>query len=250
MTRIRTLIIDDEHLAREIIRGYLNNDDEIEIIGECDNGFEGYKLINELKPDLIFLDVMMPKLTGFEMLELIEQPPVIVFSTAYDEYAIKAFEQNAVDYLLKPYDESRFVEALSKAKAKLNTNGQGSETLNKVIEQHQDKTEVLSRVAVRTGSKIHIVAIDKIKYLEAQDDYVKLYTDEGNFLKQQTMKFYESHLPQDDFLRIHRSYIIRLKEISRVELMGKDSHVVLLQDGTQLSVSRSGYTRLKEVLNF
>ncbi|WP_462252068.1 LytR/AlgR family response regulator transcription factor [Ekhidna sp.] len=250
MTRIRTLIIDDEYLAREIIRGYLNNDDQIEIIGECDNGFEGYKLINELKPDLIFLDVMMPKLTGFEMLELIEQPPVIVFSTAYDEYAIKAFDQNAVDYLLKPYDETRFVEALSKAKAKLNASGQSVETINKVIEQHHDKTEVLSRVAVRTGAKINIVAVDKIKYLEAQDDYVKLYTEEGNHLKQQTMKFYESHLPQDDFLRIHRSYIVRLKEISRVELMGKDSHVVLLQDGTQLTVSRSGYTRLKEVLNF
>lgn len=250
MSQIRTLIIDDEHLARDIIKGYLNEDDEIEIIGECSDGFEGFKQINELKPDLVFLDVMMPKLTGFEMLELIENPPVIVFSTAYDEYAIKAFEQNAVDYLLKPYAKERFSEALGKAKAKLLTQSQNVEVLNNVLEVHHAKEETLARVAVRTGTKIHIVAVDKIKYLEAQDDYVKLYTSDGNFLKQQTMKFYESHLPESDFLRIHRSYIIRLKEINRVELMGKDSHVVILHDGTQLSASRSGYSRLKEVLDF
>lgn len=249
MNSIKTLIVDDEHLAREIIHGYLNEDDQIEIIGECSNGFEGFKQINELKPDLVFLDVMMPKLTGFEMLELLENPPVIVFSTAYDEYAIKAFEQNAVDYLLKPYTQERFNEALGKAKTKIASDGQNQKAIQQVLEQQSEK-ETLSRVAVRTGSKINIVAIDKIKYLEAQDDYVKLYTEEGNFLKQQTMKYYESHLPEDDFLRIHRSYIVRLKEINRVELMGKDTHVVLLNDGTQLSVSRSGYTRLKQILGF
>lgn len=250
MSSIRTLIIDDEHLARQIIRSYLEEDDQVEIIGECSDGFDGFKQINELKPDLVFLDVMMPKLTGFEMLELIENPPVIVFSTAYDKYAIKAFEQNAVDYLLKPYTNDRFTEALKKAKEKLSLRTPNQSALNKVLEEHQSKEEILSRVAVRTGAKIHIVAVDKVKYLEAQDDYVKVYTDTGAFLKQQTMKYYESHLPQDDFLRIHRSYIVRLKEISRVELMGKDSHVVLLQDGTQLSVSRSGYSKLKEVLDF
>lgn len=247
---IRTLIIDDEHLARQIIRDYLKGDGDIEVIGECSNGFEGFKQINELKPDLVFLDVMMPKLTGFEMLELLDDPPVIIFSTAYDQYAIKAFEQNAVDYLLKPYANDRFTEALNKAKTKLASTAVNRAALSKVLEHHNEKPETLTRVAVRTGAKINIVSVDKIKYLEAQDDYVKLYTEEGNFLKQQTMKFYESHLPVDDFLRIHRSYIVRLKEISRVELMGKDTHVVLLEDGTQLSVSRSGYTRLKEVLGF
>ena len=250
MSSIRTLIIDDEHLARQIIKGYLEDDDQIEIIGECGDGFEGFKQINELKPDLVFLDVMMPKLTGFEMLELLESPPVIVFSTAYDEYAIKAFEQNAVDYLLKPYAKDRFNEALQKAKSKLASQASHQPALANVMEQQNQKEETLSRVAVRTGAKIHIVAVDKLKYLEAQDDYVKLYTEEGNFLKQQTMKFYESHLPNDDFLRIHRSYIVKLKEISRVELMGKDTHVVLLNDGTQLSVSRSGYSKLKQVLGF
>lgn len=250
MSKIRTLIIDDEHLARQIIRNYLESDESIELIGECSNGFEGFKEINELQPDLVFLDVKMPKLTGFEMLELLEAPPVIVFSTAYDEYAIKAFEQNAVDYLLKPYSKERFAEALLKVKEKLKSKTPVKEAMQNVIVQHQDKTEVLTRVAVRSGSKIHIVAIDKINYLEAQDDYVKLYTQEGNFLKQHTMRYYEGHLPNQDFLRIHRSYIVRIKEISRVELMGKDSHVVLLKDGTQLNVSRSGYTRLKEVLDF
>ncbi|MEQ9467662.1 MAG: LytTR family transcriptional regulator DNA-binding domain-containing protein [Ekhidna sp.] len=250
MSKIRTLIIDDEHLARQIIRGFLEEDDDVEIVRECGDGFEGFKQINELNPDLVFLDVMMPKLTGFEMLELIEKPPVIIFSTAYDEYAIKAFEQNAVDYLLKPYDKERFVVALEKAKAKLDTSQSTLTGMKEVIKQHQEKAEVLSRIAVRTGNKINILAIDQVRYIEAQDDYVKIYADEGSFLKQQTMKYYENHLPPDDFLRIHRSYIVRLKEVARVELMGKDTHVVFLNDGTQLAVSRSGYTRLKEVLGF
>ncbi len=249
MNSIKVLIVDDEHLAREIIGGYLKDDEEIEIIGECSNGFEGFKQINELAPDLIFLDVMMPKLTGFEMLELIDNPPVIIFSTAYDEYAIKAFEQNTVDYLLKPYTKERFVEAVEKAKMKLSSKIPNKRAINNLLQQHIEK-ELLTRVAVRTGSKIHIIAVDEIKFIEAQDDYVKLYAEGGSFLKQQTMKYYESHLPKDDFLRIHRSYIVRLKEINRVELMGKDTHVVLLHDGTQLSVSRSGYSKLKEVLNF
>ncbi|MEM7299274.1 MAG: LytTR family transcriptional regulator DNA-binding domain-containing protein [Bacteroidota bacterium] len=249
MNKVRTLIIDDEHLARQIIRRFLEEYEEIEVVGECNNGFDGYKQINELKPDLVFLDVMMPKLTGFEMLELVDNPPVIIFSTAYDEYAIKAFEQNAVDYLLKPYAKDRFGDALSKAKQKLANQSPIQPSIENMIEDHQQK-EALNRVAVRTGTKINIVAVEQIKYLEAQDDYVKIYTDGGNFLKQQTMKYYEGHLPQDDFVRIHRSYIVRVKEIARVELMGKDTHVVLLHDGNQLSVSRSGYSRLKEVLDF
>ncbi|MEO9871709.1 LytR/AlgR family response regulator transcription factor [Ekhidna sp.] len=249
MNKIRTLIIDDEYLARQIISEYLGEDREIEVIGECDNGFEGFKQINELRPDLVFLDVMMPKLTGFEMLELVENPPIIIFSTAYDEYAIKAFEQNAIDYLLKPYTQERFITALNKAKTKLKSQTNSRATLEKIIGGSSEKEE-LSRIAVRLGTKIHIVGVNEIQYLEAQDDYVKLHTTEGSFLKQQTMKYYENNLSSEDFVRIHRSYIVRIKEISRVELMGKDTHVLLLQDETQLNVSRSGYSRLKEVLNF
>jgi two-component system LytT family response regulator len=254
MNKIQTLIIDDEHLAREVIKSYLAKDDDFELIGECSDGFEGYKEIIEQKPDLVFLDVMMPKLTGFEMLELLEAPPVIIFSTAYDEFAIKAFEKNAVDYLLKPYSLERFDEAVNKAKLKvasgLDATIQRTTGLASVLEEHYEQVEMISRVAVKTGSKIHIISVDKIKYLEAMDDYVKLFTDSGNFLKQNTMKYYETHLPPEDFLRIHRSFIVRLKEINRVELMGKDFHVVLLHNGTQLNVSRSGYSRLKEVLDF
>lgn len=254
MTKIRTLIVDDEHLAREIIRTYLAEDEDIELIGECSDGFEGFQQINELKPDLVFLDVMMPKLTGFEMLELLESPPVIIFSTAHDEFAIKAFEKNAVDYLLKPYSGDRFSEAINKAKLKvasgLDTVGSSTTGLAAVLEEHYEKAEMISRVAVKTGAKIHIISVDKIRYLEAMDDYVKLFTESGNFIKQNTMKYYETHLPTDDFVRVHRSYIVQLKEIDKVELMGKDSHVVLLKDGTQLNVSRSGYSRLKEVLQF
>lgn len=249
MNKIRTLIIDDEHLARQVIEDYLDQDDQIEVIGQCSNGFEGFKQIDELKPDLVFLDVMMPKLTGFELLELLENPPIIIFSTAYDEFAIKAFEKNAVDYLLKPYSKARFAGALEKARAKFLTNSPVAKSLKSVLTDH-DSNEVLSRIAVRTGSKVHIIAVDHIQYLEAQDDYVKIYTKDGNFLKQHTMKYYEGHLPSEDFLRIHRSYIVRLKEIVSVELMGKDTHVVVLKDQAQLTVSRSGYSRLKEVLDF
>lgn len=254
MSKIRTLIIDDEHLARQIIRSFLEEDAEIEIVGECSDGFDGFKQINELKPDLVFLDVMMPKLTGFEMLELVESPPVIVFSTAYDEFAIKAFEKNAVDYLLKPYSKERFNEALAKAKSKVQLHLEPTKPkgtgLAEVLHEHYERKDVVSRIAVKTGNKIHILSVDKVKYFEAMDDYVKLHTDAGSYLKQNTMKYYEHHLPQGDFLRIHRSYIVRLKEIASVELMGKDSHVAKLHDGTQLKVSRAGYTRLKEELGF
>ncbi|NQZ78216.1 MAG: LytTR family transcriptional regulator DNA-binding domain-containing protein [Ekhidna sp.] len=250
MKSIRTLIIDDENLAREVIKGYLKGDDEIEIVGECSNGFEGFKLIDSLKPDLVFLDIMMPKLTGFEMLELVEDPPNIIFSTAYDEFAIKAFENNAIDYLLKPYAQGRFASALEKAKAKIRSQSQDRNSVQEVLNESEVRGEVLSRIAVRTGAKIDIISVDYVRYLEAQDDYVKIYSSNGNFLKQQTMKYYESALPKDDFLRIHRSFIVQLKEIKKVEPMGKDTHVVILQGGEQLQVSRSGYSRLREALDF
>lgn len=249
MNKIRTLIIDDEQLARQVIRNYLQEDAAIEIVGESENGFDGFKKINELRPDMVFLDVMMPKLTGFEMLELVEDPPVIIFSTAYDEYAIQAFERNAADYLLKPYSRDRFNDALAKAKQKLGALEKSSLHVKEVLEERRNEEEVLNRIAVRNGNKIHIVSLEKIQFLEAQDDYVKLYTADGNFLKQQTMKYYERRLPAEEFLRIHRSYIVRLKEITKIEPFGKDTHVTTLKDGTELSVSRSGYSRLKEVLN-
>ena len=248
MDIIKVLIIDDEHLARELIKSFLGKDDSIKIVGECENGFDGLKAIQKLKPDLVFLDIMMPKLTGLELLELLDNPPVIIFSTAYDEYAIKAFEKNAVDYLLKPYSKKRFEEAVNKAKQKLSSENLHQKGLVDLMSYKPIGEEVLSRVVVRTGSKIHIIAVENIRYIEAMDDYVRLHTLDGSFLKQNTMKFYESHLPKSEYVRIHRSFIVRVKEIARLETMEKDAYVALLHDGTQLSVSRSGYGRLRDVL--
>ncbi len=250
MDRLKALIIDDEQLAREIIKSYLLSDTSVELIGECSNGFEGLKMIQTEKPDLVFLDVMMPKLTGFEMLELLEDMPIVIFSTAYDQYAIKAFEKNAVDYLLKPYAKKRFHEALEKAKEKAALGEKHELIIPEALNANTQKDEVLSRIVMKTGSKIHILSVDKISYIEAMDDYVKIHTSEGKFVKQSTMKYYESHLSAHDFVRIHRSFIVRVKEITRLEPLTKDSYVALLQDGTQLSISRSGYGKLKEVLKF
>lgn len=244
MSKIRILIIDDEPLARDLIKSYISELEDIELVGECGDGFEGFKLINETNPDLVFLDIMMPKLTGFEMLELIENPPAVIFSTAYDEYAIKAFEQNAIDYLLKPYTQERLQEAVRKAIEKIDQ----KPAIEKITEAVTN--EELSRIAVKTGHKIRILSLEEIRYLEAQDDYVKIFVMGGSWLKQSTMKYYETHLPKSDFLRVHRSYIVRLKEINKLEQMGKDSHVAILHDRTEIPVSRSGYSKLKEVLGF
>ena len=183
MPTIKTVIIDDEPLAIDSIRNYLDSHPEIAIVAECPNGFDGLKAINQLKPDLVFLDIMMPKLSGFEMLELMDHQPVIIFSTAYDQYALKAFEQNAIDYLLKPYDQQRFDQALNKARNQLEESGRTPEILN-LIKYHQE-TGDLHRVVVRTGNRINIIAVDKIQYLEAMDDYVNIHTSESKFLKQQ-----------------------------------------------------------------
>lgn len=248
MSTIKTIIIDDEQLAIDIIKTYLKPHEDIEIIAECQNGFDGLKAIHEMKPELVFLDIMMPKLNGFEMLELLDHQPVIIFSTAYDQYALNAFEQNAVDYLLKPYSQERLDTALDKARKKLNEESSYPEILN-LIKYHQE-TGDLHRVVVRNGSKINIIPVEKIRYVEAMDDYVCIHTQNGKFLKQQTMKYFEQHLSNKEFVRVHRSYILALGELFKLEPYGKDSHVAILKSQGQLPVSRNGYARLKEVLNF
>lgn len=250
MNKLRILIIDDEFLARDLVKSLLSEDDAIEVVGEAENGFEGFKLINELHPDLIFLDVMMPKLTGFEMLELLDNPPVVIFSTAYDEYAIKAFEKNAIDYLLKPYTTERFNEALTKARERMTKQNEVVSQPSLAVAHQQVKNEPVDRIVVKTGNKIHIISLDKLRYIESMDDYVKLHTEAGVFLKQQTMKTLEESLPGQDFIRIHRSFIVRVKEIARLEPMRKETYVAILKSGKELSVSRSGYARLKAQLNF
>jgi two-component system LytT family response regulator len=250
MGKLRTIIIEDETPAREILKFYLKEHDEVEIIAECSDGFAGLKSISELKPDLVFLDIQMPKLTGFEMLEVLEEKPAIIFTTAYDQYAIKAFELNAADYLLKPFPKERLEEALKKASVKILTEKPDVIRPEELLAKKPGMPGPLSRIVVRKGHSINIIPVEQVKYVEAQDDYVMIYFTTGKALKQQTMKFYEDYLPKADFVRIHRSYIVRIEEIKRIEPYGKDNHVAILQSGDKLPVSRAGYKHLKEELNF
>jgi two-component system, LytTR family, response regulator len=245
---ISALIVEDEKLARDLIKDYLSDHADIKLLGEFGDGFSGLKAINEMKPDLVFLDIQMPKLSGFELLEVLDHIPVIIFTTAFDQYALKAFEYNAVDYLLKPYSKERFAEAINKSRTKISSGDR--EGASKIIDHLEKKEEVINRVVVKSRSRIHVIPVNDIRYIEAQDDYVMIYTNERKYLKQKTMKFYESHLPPDDFIRIHRSYIARLSEISQMELYEKDSYVVILKDSTRLPVSKTGLPKLKQMLDF
>jgi len=246
--KITTIIIDDEKLARNITTGYLAKHLNIEIVAECANGFDAIKKINELKPDIVFLDIQMPKINGFEMLELLEDPPLIIFTTAYDHYAIKAFEVNAADYLLKPFSEERFNAALEKAFLQLQDKFKQDSVIKNIIDHNDKKIEFLERVVIKDGPKISIVPVEKIKWIEAQDDYVMINSELGRFLKQKTMKYFENHLNENSFIRIHRSYIINVDFIQHLEQSGKDSYQIILKNGKQLPVSRTGLTKLKTTL--
>ena len=245
---INAIIIDDEQLAREVIKKFLEDFEEIIIVAECNNGFEGIKAITEHKPQLIFLDIQMPKLTGFEMLEILEENPVIIFSTAYDQYALKAFDLSAADYLLKPYSKARFAEAVKKALSKI----QHPEENAKIIQALKNESEASSeieRIVIRNGAKINIIDLEDIEYLQAQDDYVEIHSEGKKYLKQTTMKFYEEKLPKE-FVRVHRSFILNINSLDKIEPMSKDSYVAVLKNTERISVSKSGYQLLKEKLNF
>lgn len=245
--KITAIIVDDENLAREIIKKHLQDFQNIKILCECSNGFEGAKKINELKPDLLFLDIQMPKLTGFEMLELLDDIPAVIFTTAYDQYAIKAFEVSAVDYLLKPFSSERFKEAVEKAINLVQKHKSSDKEVHKLIEQATSQQEYLDRIVVKDGQKINIVQTESLQRIEALDDYVMLYTNSEKLIKQKTMKFFEEHLNPKDFLRIHRSHIVRIDFIKQIQLYEKESYRVLLKNDTLLPVSKSGYIKLKEI---
>jgi len=244
---MKTIIIDDEPLARMIVKEYLQSYKEIEIVAECGDGFEGLKAIQHHQPDLVFLDIQMPKITGFEMLELVDQPVSIIFTTAYDQYAIKAFEANAVDYLLKPFGKERFDKAMQKfsEQQSLNNKKDVSEQLLQMVANSPTQN---NRVVVKNGNKIKIIPAIDILYLEAADDYVKIHTKEGAFLKNKTMSYFEETLDAGLFVRCHRSYIINVQEVTRIDQNEKDSHIALLKSGIKIPVSRNGYTKLKIVL--
>jgi len=240
---MKVIIIDDEPLARSIVKEYLQSYTDIDIVAECGDGFEGMKAIVQYEPELIFLDIQMPKINGFEMLELIENPPAVIFTTAFDEFAIKAFELNATDYLLKPFSKERFNKAVQKY-----LNKSSVSLPQPVIETAAQSPGQQNRIVVKDGNKIKIIPVNQIHYLEAADDYVKIVTGEESFLKKRTMNFFEQSLGIYQFVRIHRSYIVNTQLITRIDAYEKDSHLVLLNTGAKLPVSKSGYTRLKEVL--
>lgn len=242
--RIKTLIIEDEEPARALVKHFLNRHPEIEIVGECADGFSGLKSIQKLEPDLIFLDVQMPKLTGFELLELIDSKPEVVFTTAYDEFAIKAFEMNAVDYLLKPFSQERFDTAVKKAIDRVSSEKSSADIAQTLSGNRPEGSPSLSRVVVRKGSSISFIPVSAINYIESEDDYVMIWHKEGKALKQQTMKYYEESLPAEEFARIHRSCIVAIEQIAKIEPYGKDTHRAILKNGKSLPVSRSGYKTL------
>lgn len=246
--KITSVIIDDETLARELVKRYIAYHQNVEVISECSNGFEAIKKINESKPDIIFLDIQMPKINGFEMLELLEDPPVIIFTTAYDQYALKAFEVNAVDYLLKPFSQERFDEALTKALRYLENKSLQENKLRDLVKLNDQRKEYLERIVVKDGQNISIIPTEDIKYLEAQDDYVMIYTPLKKHLKQKTMRYFEEHLNPKDFIRIHRSFIAAVKLIKKIEPAEKETYQVVLEDKKTLPLSRSGYIKLKEIL--
>lgn len=247
--RIKALIVDDEKLARDIVKNYLRTYPHIDLLGECLNGFDAIKMIGELSPDLVFLDIQMPKLTGFEMLEILENPPVIIFTTAFDQYALKAFEVNATDYLLKPFSEDRFAEAILRAENQIRNKPESDKKISDLLKHIDKKDEFLERIVVKNGAKINIIPLDNVKYFEAQDDYVMIYTSGGNFLKQKTMKYFDENLNPSEFIRIHRSYIVKTTEIQQIELFEKETYFVLLKDGKKLPVSKSGYSELRKIFD-
>lgn len=248
MEPIKVLIIDDEELARQLIRNYLKDFPAVEILGECENGFEGVKAIGDLKPDLVFLDIQMPKLNGFEMLELIDSPPEVIFITAHNEFAIQAFEMNAVDYLLKPYGQDRLISAVQKAIERIRSGNTQTETISRLV--HQPLSEKLERVVVKSGTRIKVIPVEKIIYLEAEDDYVMIYTEDGKHLKQGTMKYYEDNLDPATFIRVHRSYIVRIDQVVQLEPYSKENYLIRLRKGDTLKVSRNGLKTLKDKFNF
>ncbi len=258
---LRAVIVDDEGPARDLMREYLSSDPGIEVVAECANGFEAVKRIGELSPDLVFLDVQMPKLDGFEVLELIEPGPAVVFVTAYDEYALKAFEVHAVDYLLKPFGRERLAEALARVRARragVSTSAAGvgggvaqqspAVSPGTIAAAARRPGQFVERLLVKEGANVHVIPAGKLDYLEAQDDYVAIHTGDKSHLKTGTLAELSAGLDPDRFVRIHRSYVVNVECIGRLELYAKDSRVAILADGRELPVSRAGYARLKELL--
>ena len=249
---LRVIVVDDEPLARAVVREFLGSHADVTIVAECGNGFDAVKAVTELTPDLMLLDVQMPKLDGFEVLELLGRSVPVIFTTAYDKYALRAFEVHAVDYLLKPFSEQRLAEALTRARTRLAARESGDDKSDVDVEafvsEARPRQGPLQRVLIRDGAQVHVIAVDRIDFVEAQDDYVSFVAEGKSFLKDQTMAAVEAALDPLRFVRIHRSYLLNVERIARVELYAKDSRIAILRDGRKLPVSRAGYQRLAKLL--
>lgn len=244
---IKAIIIDDEPLAREVVKEYLQAFPQVQVLQECNDGFEGLKAIQQHQPDILFLDIQMPKINGFEMLELVEELPAVIFTTAFEEHAIRAFEVNAVDYLLKPFSKDRFEKALQKwlDRRATATPQQTTQLLETAASSSPTQS---NRIVVKINGKIKIIPVQDVHYLEAADDYVKIITQEGAFLKNKTMSFFEQTLDPQQFARVHRSYILNVNQVTRIEPYEKENHLAILRTGAKVPVSKTGYPRLKTAL--
>ncbi len=245
---IKAIIIDDEPLARDVVKAYLADYPQISLAAECQDGFEGLKAIQDHAPDLVFLDIQMPKITGFELLELLEAPPKVIFTTAFDQYAIQAFEARAVDYLLKPFSRDRFKKAMDRWLAL--SEQEKAAGLSSYSDLGPVPAPGANRIVVKMGGKIKIIPVQDIRYLEAADDYVKIHTGDGQFLKNRTMQYFEKNLDPGVFVRVHRSYMVNVGDVTRLDPYEKENHLAILKDGARVPVSKSGYARLKEVLGW
>lgn len=241
---MRVLIVDDEHLARALLREYLAAHADVEIVGECANGFDAVKAIAEHAPDVVLLDIQMPRLDGFETVELAGSGPHYIFTTAYDQFALRAFEVHAIDYLLKPFSRERLAEALAQVRLRAPRPAQIEAVLKDVAARHLP----LERVLIRDGARVHVVASSSIDYLEAQDDYVQICAEGRQYLKHGRLSEFEAQLDAGVFVRIHRSYIVNVGAIERIEAVSKDNHCAVLRGGARLPISRSGYQKVRDVL--
>lgn len=240
--RLRVALVDDEALARAVLREYLAPMADVEIIAECANGFEAVKVVSEAHPDLLFLDVQMPKLDGFEVLELVGRDVAVVFITAYDQYALRAFEVHAVDYLLKPFSPERLADALARARERLRRGERPP--ISELAAAARPNAGQAGRILVRDGSRVHVLPLEKIDYVQAQDDYVCFRCEGKDYLKDQTLAQVEASLDPARFVRIHRSFLLNLDRLARVETDERENRVAILSDGRRLPVSRAGYARL------
>lgn len=239
---IKTLIVDDEPLAAGLVKEFLSAYPQFEVVAICHDGFEALKAIQLFQPELIFLDIQMPKITGFELLELLENPPAVLFTTAFDQYAVQAFDVKGIDYLVKPFSEARFAQAitrfLSQQKTKI-----VPEAVDYPVSEERNK-----RIVVRVKNEIKIIQTQEVRYFEAEDDYISIHTQEGKFLKKMTMKQLEESLDPEKFARVHRSFLVNLQEVAGLEPYEKESYLLRLRSGQKIPVSKSGYARLRQVL--